>query len=161
MKVLDSAIEHYRKVSIDSFLAPEIIKEACLIQLVTLLNKREKYDQSLTACEKLCTMDPDNDGYAIQLGLTYMKAGELPEAREQLLKVLEKWPNSVITKANLGYIYYLEGDCRSATPHLMAGMEGDEGIKKNPRFYLYAGDCLVKLNMYNEVREWEGLNINL
>ena len=150
-KVQESAIEHYRKVSMDSFLAPEIIKETCLIRLVTLLNRRELHEDAITACQKLCGMDSDNDGYAIQLGLTYIRAGQLAEAKDQLLSVLDKWPGNPVARGNLGYLYYLKRDCSSALPHLMAGLEGDEGIKKNLRFYMYAGECLVKLNMYNEV----------
>ena len=150
-KVLDSAIEHYRKVSLDSFLAPEIIKETCLIRLVTLLNILEKHEEAITTCQKLCAIDSDNDGYAIQLSLTYIRAGRLAEAKDQLLSVLDQWPANPVARGNLGYLYYLERDCSSALPHLMAGLEGDEGIKKNSRFYLYAGECLVKLNMYNEV----------
>ena len=151
MKVLDNAIEHYRRVSIDSFLAPAIIKEACLIQLVTLLNKRERYDEAITACEKLHKIDPDNDGYAIQLGLTYIKTGRMTEAKEQLQKAIDQWPNNAIAKANLGYMYYLKGNCLSAVPLLMAGLEADEGTRRNARFYRYAGECLVRLNQYNEV----------
>ncbi len=151
VKVLDSAIEHYRKVSIDSFLAPAIIKEACLIQLVTLLNKRERYEEAITACERLYKIDPENDGYAIQLGLIYIKANRMATAKEQLKNVINKWPGNLLAKANLGYVYYLEGDCSSAIPLLRAGMEEDSGTRKNARFYRYTGDCLVKLNMYNEV----------
>ena len=151
LKVLDNAIEYYRKVSMESFLAPAVIKEAALIRLVILQNKKGRYEEAIKGCLKLCEMDPDNDGYATQLGLTYLKANKLQEAKKQLLRTVERWPENAVAKGNLGYLFFLEGDCTSGLPLLLVGLEKDQGIKMNPMFYKYAGDCLVKLSLYNEV----------
>ena len=149
-KVLDNAIEFYRKVGVESFLAPEEIKEYALIRLVGCAQKSRKHEIVIDALERLFEIDPKNDGYAVQLGLAYIKSNRLLEAKEQFLNITAQWPDNTFAIANLGYLYYVEKDYSSAVPLLLLGLE-NEHVKMNHMFYEYAGEALSKLDRKDEV----------
>ena len=98
-------------------------------------------------------MEPTNSRYATKLGIAYLRAKRIDEAKAQLQDVINKWPEeSVLAHANLGYIHYMDNRCEEALPLLMAGIDSeDASANKNPKFYSYAGNCLMRLNRSSEV----------
>ena len=149
--LLDECIEDYRQVGIVSFLAPMEFKIASLTRLVEPATFRGKSDVVLAAMKKLHELKPKSEDFACVLAIQYVKMGRLKEAKKQLEDVLKEWPKNLIAKSHLGYVLMTEGQMSEALPLLLEGIRGSDEIKKDPKFYFFAGDALTRLNRKDEV----------
>ena len=153
LKLQDTAMDFYYNVAFESSIASDDLKLNALIRLADRAHHREKFGLEIKALMKASEMEPTNLRYATKLGIAYLRAKKTDEAKAQLQETIEKWPEeSTLARANLGYVYYMEGQCEEALPLLMAGIDSnDASVSGNPKFYSYAGNCLVKLNRSSEV----------
>ena len=151
-KLMDSAIDFFYKAGIESPIANEDIRVAALVELVDRAKERGKMPLAIKALEKLNNLRSDDYYYANQLALAYLLSGNKRKAKSLFKKSLEAFPENYFAKAQLGYILYIEKRYEQALRHLLDGIRKDESVRKNPKFYLYAGDTLVRLNRSDEVR---------
>ena len=150
-ELLDTSIDFFYQVGIDSFLTPEDIRISALLQLSDLARRHAKPQLSVKALEKLCGIKSDNSSYANMLGVSYLVAGNIRKAKAQFKKVLKKFPDNYYAKAHIGFVLYSDKQFEEALPLLLEGLRNDPDIKTNPRFYLYAGESLMRLNRSDEV----------
>ena len=150
-ELLDTSIDFFYQVGIESFLTPEDIRISALLQLSDLARKHAKPQLSVKALEKLCSIKSDNSSYANMLGVSYLVAGNSRKAKAQFKKVLKKFPDNYYAKAHIGFVLYSDKQFEEALPLLLEGLRNDPDIKTNPRFYLYAGESLTRLNRSDEV----------
>ena len=153
MKILDNAIDLYYNVGFESFLASDDIKVSALVQLADCSERRQKPNMLIKALKKALEIDPNHEVCGIKLGLAYMKNNEMGKAKKVLQNVISKWPKNSLAQANLGYILFEEKNYRAALPLLLNGLIENEAVRKNGRFYLYAGEAMTKLNRSKEVRQ--------
>ena len=153
MKILDNAIDLYYNVAFESFLASDDIKVAALVQLADCSERRQKPNMLIKALKKVLEIDPNHEVCGIKLGLAYMKNNEMAKAKKVFQNVISKWPKNSLAQANLGYILFEEKNYRAALPLLLNGLIENEAVRKNGRFYLYAGEAMTKLNRTKEVRQ--------
>ena len=151
-KLMDTAIDFYKKVGLEGFLGDVDIRVAALVELADRAYERGKAGLSIKALEKLVTLKEDNKLFSNRLGLGYVADGKLKKAKAHFKSHLEKFPDDQFAKAQLGYLLYSEKHYEQALPLLLDGIRNDEGIKVNPKFYRYAGESLTKLNRSDEVR---------
>ena len=149
--LLDECIESYREVGIVSFLTPIEFRIASLTRLIEPATYRGKSDVVLAAMEKLHELKPKSEDFACLLAVQYVKMGRLKEANSELEAVLKQWPKNLIAKAHLGYVLMTAGKMKEALPLLLEGIRGSDQIKKDPKFYFFAGDALTRLNRKDEV----------
>ena len=150
-ELLDTSIDFFYQVGIESFLTPEDIRISALLQLSDLARKHAKPQLSVKALEKLCSIKGDNSSYANMLGVSYLVAGNSRKAKAQFKKVLKKFPDNYYAKAHIGFVLYSNKQFEEALPLLLEGLRNDPDIKTSPRFYLYAGESLTRLNRSDEV----------
>ena len=150
-ELLDTSIDFFNQVGIESFLTPEDIRVSALLQLSNLARKHAKPQLSVKALEKLCSIKSDNSSYSNMLGVGYLVAGQNRKAKAQFKKVLKKFPDNYYAKAHIGFVLYSEKQFEEALPLLLEGLKNDPDIKTNPRFYLSAGESLMRLNRSDEV----------
>lgn len=152
-KLQDTAMDFYYNVAFESIIASDDLKLNALIRLADRAHHQQKFGLEIKALTKASNMEPTNSRYATKLGIAYLRAKRMDEAKIQLQEVRDKWPEaSALAAANLGYMYYLDNQCEQALPLLMAGIDSeDAGTSRNPKFYNYVGDCLVRLNRTTEV----------
>ena len=152
IKYLDKAIDIYFQISFDaSSLANEDIKLAALMGLADCAEKREKTTMLIKALKKAVELEPMHEVYATKLAQAYMKGGQMEEAEKLLEDVIDKWPGNSLAHANLGYLHYKSGRFDKAMPHLVKGLSENKEIQKNPKFYLYTGETLSRLDKTEEV----------
>ena len=159
-KLMDTAIDFLYKAGMEAFLGSEDVRTAALYELADTAYERGKTQLAIRALEKLTEYKPEDELSANQLGMGYLAIGNHKKAKTQFKKVLEQFENSHFAKAQLGFILFSEKKYEEALPNLMEGIREDEGIKKNPKFYLYAGDTLTRLNRSDEVRHSHVYGIN-
>lgn len=150
-KLMDTSIDFFYKVGIESFLTPEDIRISALLQLSYLAQQRGKQRLSVKSLEKLCEIRSDDPSYANKLGVGYLAAGDNRKAKTQFKKVLKEFPQNSFAKAHMGFVLFSEKQFEEALPMLLEGLKKDPDIKSNPRFYLYAGETLTRLNRSDEV----------
>ena len=152
-KLMDTAIDFYYDVAFESVLANDDLKLNALIRLASHAQNRGKINLSIRALQKASEMEPTNSDYAVRVGVALMNDKQTDKAVEQFETVLKSWPNDSLAHANLGYLLYREKRYEEAVTHLLAGARGKgEGVRSDPKYYLYAGDALVRLNRSDEVR---------
>lgn len=151
-KLMDTAIEFYKKAGIESFVGNEEVRVAALVELSDRAYERGKPGLSIKALEKLVELREDNVLFSNRLGLGYIADGKTKKAKAHFKKHIEKFPDDHFGKAQLGYVFYSEKRYEQALPLLLDGIRNDEGVKQNPKFYRYAGESLTKLNRSDEVR---------
>ena len=150
-KLLDTAIEFYQKAGLETFQAKEDLKVASLMRLADLAAERNQHQLTLKALEKLQEIRGRSPAIANRLGLGYLYAGHNKKAKTHFKRVLEEFPDNHFAKAHLGFLFFLEKRYEEALPLLLEGIHRDESIKTNAKFYLYAGECLLRLERTEEV----------
>ncbi|XP_011407658.2 PREDICTED: aspartyl/asparaginyl beta-hydroxylase-like [Amphimedon queenslandica] len=151
IKYLDKAIDIYYQISFEaSSLANDDIKLAALMGLADCAERREKTTMLIKALKKAVVMEPMHEVYATKLAQAYMKGGQMEEAEKLLEDVINKWPGNSLAHANLGYLHYKGGRFDKAMPHLVKGLSENREIQKNPKFYLYTGETLSRLDKTEE-----------
>ena len=150
-KLMDTAIDFYKKAGLESFVGSEEVRVAALVELVDRAYERGKPGLSIKALEKLVELREDNTLFSNRLGLGYVADGKAKKAKAHFKKHMEKFPEDHFGKAQLGYVLYSEKRYEQALPLLLDGIRNDEGVKNNPKFYRYAGESLTKLNRSDEV----------
>ncbi len=150
-KLMDTAIEFYKKVGLDSFISDVDFRVAALVELADKAYERGKASLSIKALEKLVSLKEDNALFSNRLGLGYIADGKLKKAKTHFNSHMEKFENDHFASAQLGYLLYHEKRYEQALPLLLNGIRKDESVKNNPKFYLYAGESLTKLNRSDEV----------
>ena len=153
-KLLDTAIEYYHDVAFESFIANDDLKLNALIRLAHHAQHRGKMTLAIKALKKACKMEPTNIKYAINLGVALLTDKQTDEALEQFHKVLNRWPESSTAHAHLGYLLYLGKKYKEALPHLLTGVRGKGGMEDDPKYHLYTGDALMRLNRSREVGKY-------
>lgn len=150
-KLMDTAIDFYKKAGLESFVGSEEVRVAALVELADRAYERGKPGLSIKALEKLVELREDNTLFSNRLGLGYIADGKARKAKAHFKKHLEKFPEDHFGKAQLGYVFYSEKRYEQALPLLLDGIRNDKGVKNNPKFYRYAGESLAKLNRSDEV----------
>ena len=150
-KLMDTAIDFYYEAGMESFIATNDLKVASLLRLSEVAHSRGKFPLAIKALEKLCEIQGRNPGFANRLGVAYLTAGNARKARTQFDQVLEEFPGNPFAKAHIGYFLFAEKKYEAALPMLLEGIHSARGIRTNAKFYLYAGECLTKLNRTDEV----------
>lgn len=150
-KLMDTAIEFFRKAGLESFLGSPAIKLSALLAMVDHARDRGNLKLAIEGTEKLVELYEDNVVYANQLGILYLSKGSMKKARAQFKKNVEKFDDDSYSKAQLGYILYSEKQYEQALPLILEGIRQDDEIRVNGNFYNYAGDILVRLNRSEEV----------
>jgi aspartate beta-hydroxylase len=148
-KLMETAIDFYKDAA-NSFLAPKDIKVAALARLADLYQERGRHSAAIAALEKLYTLEGDDPVVANRLGAGYVRTGNTKKAEKHFKKVLDETPDNYYAKAHLGYLLFSEKHYEEALPMLMEGIRKDKAIQRNGRFYLYAGEALVRLNRSDE-----------
>ena len=151
IKLMDTSTDFFYKVGIESFLTPEDIRISALLQLSYLAQQRGKQRLSVKALEKLCEIKSGDPSYANKLGVGYLASGNTRKAKSQFKKVLKEFPYNNFAKAHMGFVLFSEKQFEEALPLLLEGLKKDADIKTNPRFYLYTGEALTRLNRSDEV----------
>ncbi len=149
-KLMDSAIDFFRKAGMESIIASESIRESALVALVDHAQMRNKLPLAIRAMEKLIELRSDEVTYCNQLGMLYMSQKNAG-AKSQFQKCINSFDNNHFAKAQLGYLLYTERKYEKALPLMMDGIRMDESIRRNGLFYNYAGDALSRLNRSEEV----------
>ena len=152
IKLMNMAIEYYRDVAFESFLANDDLKLNALIRLAHHGQQRGKTKLVIKALKKACKMEPTNSDYAIKLGMALMTDGQEHKAKEHFQKMLNRWPEKSAIHEHLGYLLYHEKKYEEALPHLLIGVKGEDGMMDDAKLYLYTGDALMRLNRSGEVR---------
>ena len=154
-KLTDMAIDFMSKVGFESFLAPMEFKESALLKLAEMAQARGKHSLLVRALEKLCELFPSDQWYANKLGVAYVNNQNAKKAKAHFQKVRRAFPENYFATAHLGLVLMMEGKHEKAVPLLLEGLQHDQEIKSNPKFYLYAGASLTALGNINEViQEW-------
>lgn len=151
-KLMDTAIEFFRKAGLESILSNDAIRLSALLGMVDHARDRGNLKLAVEGTEKLVELYDDNPVYANQLGMLYLGLGSTKKAKEQFTKCVEKFDSNHFAKAQLGYILYLEKLYDPALPLILDGIRRNEEVRKNGNFYNYAGDALTRLNRSDEVR---------
>jgi tetratricopeptide (TPR) repeat protein len=150
-KLMDTAIDFFRKAGVESFLATETVKLSALLAMVDHARDRGNLKLAIEGTEKLVELYKDNALYANQLGMLYLTQGSRKQARTQFRKNVERFEENAFAKAQLGYFLYSEKQYEQALPLLLEGIRQDKEVRVNANFYNYAGDVLVRLNRSEEV----------
>lgn len=150
-KLTDMAIDFMSKVGFESFLAPEAFKESALLKVAELAQARGKYPLLVRTLERLYEMFPTDQWYANKLGVAYVNEQNTKKAKAHFQKVRRAFPEDYFAAAHLGLVLMSEGKHEKAVPLLLEGLQYDEEIKSNPKFYLYAGASLTALGNIEEV----------
>lgn len=156
-KLMDTAIDFYSDAGLKTFLAPDDIKVASLLRLAEVAQQRGKLSLSIKALESVQKVAAKNDVYALptyanRLGLAHLSVGELDKAMAVFQGVVKDFPENSFAKAHIGFVLFTEKKYDEALPLLLEGIRKDGGIRTNAKFYLYAGECLTRLNRTDEVR---------
>ena len=151
-KLLDTAVDFFYKAGMESFMGSEDVRIEALYELADTAHERGKTQLAIRALEKVVEYKKDDVDAMNRLGMGYMFSGNYRKAKTQFKKALEQFPNDHFAKAQLGFILYSEKKYEEALPKLMEGIREDEAIKKNPKFYIYAGETLTRLNRSDEVK---------
>ena len=125
---------------------------AALARLADLCQERGKHAAAVSALEKLYNFDNNDTVVANRLGTAYVRTGKYQKAESHFKKLLRNAPDNTYAKAHLGYLLFRDREFEKALPLLMEGLRHDASIQRNPRFYLYAGEALSRLNRSDEVR---------
>lgn len=125
---------------------------AALARLADLCQERGKHSAAIAALEKLYSLEGDDSVIANRLGTGYIKTGSTKKAEQHFRKVLNETPDNYYAKAHLGFLLFRDKLYEEALPMLMEGIRKDKSIRRNGRFYLYAGEALMRLNRSDEVR---------
>ena len=150
-KLLDTAIDFLYKAGMEAFMGSEDVRIEALKELADTAYERGKTQLAIRALEKLAEYKKDDADAANQLGMGYLAVGNKKKAKTHFKKVLEQFRGDHFAKAQLGFILFSEKKYEEALPLLLEGIREDEIIKMNPKFYLYAGDTLTRLNRSDEV----------
>ena len=156
-KLLDTSIDFLYKAGMEAFLGSDDVRIEALYELADTAYERGKTQLAIRALEKLTEFKPEDEDTANRLGMGYLAVGNHKKAKAQFKKVLEEFKDSHFAKAQLGFILFSDKKYEEALPLLMEGIREDEGIKMNPKFYLYAGDALIRLNRSDEVRQLDSV----
>jgi aspartate beta-hydroxylase len=149
---LDKAIDLYYQVGFDSFLASEDLKLHALIRLAKCADLRSKHTLTVKALEFAAKLEPENPTLLTRLGQAYIKANKLTKAKTTLDNVITKWPNNTLALASIGYLLYREDNCTGALQLFLIGLSENEEVRQDGRFYIYAGECMTKLNKTDEAK---------
>ena len=125
-----------------------------------MCQERGKNAAAITALEALHSLDGEDIVVANRLGAAYVKMNKLQKAEEHFKKLLNQTSDNYYAKAHLGYLRYREKHYEEALPMLLEGINNDNSIKKNGRFYLYAGEVFTRLNRSDEVILYAPVIIN-
>ena len=150
-KLLDTAVDFLYKAGMESFMGSQDVRIEALKELSDTAYERGKTQLAIRALEKLAEYQADDADVANQLGMGYLAVGNKKKAKSHFKKVLEQFKGDNFAKAQLGFILFSEKKYEEALPLLLEGIRENEIIKKNPKFYLYAGDTLTRLNRSDEV----------
>lgn len=150
-KLLDTAVDFLYKAGMEEYSGNKEVRIEALYELASTAHERGKTQLAIRALEKLVEYKSDDADAGNRLGMGYLSVGNYRKAKTQFKKVLEQFPDDHFAKAQLGFILYSEKKYEEALPQLMEGIREDEAIKNNPKFYLYAGDALTRLNRSDEV----------
>lgn len=153
-KLMDTAIEFFRKAGMESIVAGDTIRVAALLALVDHAQERGKQQLAVRAMENLVELRSENVTYANQLGMLYLGQGNMWKAKAQFKKSVESFEDNHFGKAQLGYILYTERHYEEALPLLMEGIRADKTLRNSGFFYNAAGDTLSRLNRSEEVCCW-------
>ena len=151
-KLLDTAIDFLYKAGMESFMGDKDVRIEALYELANTAYERGKNQLAIRALEKLVEYKPNDADTANQLGMGYLAIGNTRKAKAQFKKVLENFKENHFAKAQLGFILFSEKKYEEALPLLMEGIREDDVVKKNPKFYIYAGETLTRLNRSEEVK---------
>lgn len=151
-KLLDTAIDFLYKAGMESFMGAEDVRIEALKELADTAYERGKTQLAIRALEKLVEYKKEDADAANQLGMGYLAIGNRKKAKSHFKKVLEQFKGDDFAKAQLGFILFSEKKYEEALPLLLEGIRENEIIKMNPKFYLYAGDTLTRLNRSDEVK---------
>jgi aspartate beta-hydroxylase len=151
-KLLDTAVDFLYQAGMESFMGAEDVRIEALKELADTAYERGKSQLAIRALEKLVEYQKNNADVANQLGMGYLAIGNRKKAKSHFKKVLEQFKGDDFAKAQLGFILFSDKKYEEALPLLLEGIRENEIIKMNPKFYLYAGDTLTRLNRSDEVR---------
>lgn len=149
-KLTDMAIDFMSKVGFESFLAPNDFKESALLKLAEMAQLRGKHTLLVQALEKLHELFPTDEWYMNKLGVAYVNNQNTKKAKSHFQKARKAFPNNYFASAHLGLILMMENKHEKAIPLLLEGLQHDEDIKSNPKFYLYTGASLTALGKIEE-----------
>ena len=152
-KLLDTAVDFLYKAGMESFMGAEDVRVEALKELADTAYERGKTQLAIRALEKLVEYKKEDATVANQLGMGYLAIGNKKKAKSHFKKVLEQFKGDDFAKAQLGFILFSEKKYEEALPLLLEGIRENEIIKMNPKFYLYAGDTLTRLNRSDEVKK--------
>ena len=152
-KLMDSAIEFYQDVGLESFLANEDLKYNALVRLAACTEGRAKHQPLLLqALEELHHMDGENPLYARQLGVQYIAASNMEKANVIFKDLLRENTEDYFAVGHVGFLLFSEGRYEDSLPLLLDAIHKDKEIQLNPKFYLYAGEVLTRLGRKDEVK---------
>ena len=129
-------------------LSPQV---AALARLADVCQERGKIAAAISALEKLYNLNTNDSVVANRLGAAYVRTGKYKKAESHFKSLLNETPENAYAKAHLGYLLFKDREYEKALPLLMEGLRNDPGIRRNARFYLYAGEALSRLNRSDEV----------
>ena len=141
----------YEKVGFDSILSSKDFKVMALSRIMEPALRNSQIELAVRAAKKLTEIQPDNPAFMTLLVVELIKAKQFKEARRQVEKALTLWKGNSNIKAYKGYLLMVEGNMNEALPLIMQGIRNSEDIRKDPKFYSFAGDALTRLGRKSEV----------
>ena len=150
-KYLDLCIDAYWNVGIDNFLTSGDIRRVALLRLAERATFRGKMQTSLRAWVELMRYFPEEKDYAREVASLYLTANKNDKALEHFKNIVAEWPDDVFSKAHIGLIMKMEGECEEALPMLLEGLRNDEDIRNTAKFYYHTGECLTQQQRHEEV----------
>ena len=151
--LLDQCIALYSSVGLTSPLASTELQVAALDALAEKAEFRGKRKLMVKALSKLYhKLRPDDIHVAHRLGVAYLIAGQNAEAKNHFEAVLDRWPDDLYSRAHIGFVLYSDGKYEEAVPHLLPSIFNDTEIRKTSKFFVYAGDALIRLHRQKEAR---------
>lgn len=151
--LLDQCIALYSSVGLSSALASSELQVAALNALAEKAEFRGKRKLTVQALSKLYhKLRPDDLDVAHRLGIAYLIAGQNAEAKNHFEAVLGRWPDDLYSRAHIGFVLYSDGRYEEAVPHLLPSLYNDTEIRKTSKFFVYAGDALIRLHRKKEAQ---------
>jgi tetratricopeptide (TPR) repeat protein len=99
---------------------------------------------------KAASLKPKDFDVAFLYGSTLVKLGKVKEAMKPLERVYGDNPDRAGLRASLGRLYFESGDFDKARSFLRKAVRED---RKNPELRYYYGECLFRLERYDDAKD--------
>jgi aspartate beta-hydroxylase len=153
-QLLEECIKYYKMVGMDSKVASAALQIKALERLADRAHFRGNNKLSIQALHKLYhELQPSSQSAAHRLGIAYLTGGQNKKGLTHFEQVVKKWPDDSFAKAHVGFVLYNQQKYEECLPLLLDGVYNDSEIRTMSKFFVYAGDTLMRLYRIDEARK--------